>query len=61
MGFHVDSGFWAFSPSPIKNADFVWDISDWTFEEVVAFMQLGTDMERMERIAGSPRVGVDGE
>ena len=43
MGFNTETKFWAFSPSPIKGADYVWDISKWKFEEVMHFMQLPND------------------
>ena len=46
MGFNNETKFWAFSPSPIQGADYVWDISDWTFSDVTEFMQLPDDIER---------------
>jgi hypothetical protein len=43
MGFSNETKFWSFSPSPIRGADYVWDIANWTFEEVMHFMQLPND------------------
>lgn len=51
MGWHVGTGFWAFSPSRIKNAEFVWDISEWSFDDIWAFMQLESDMARLALLA----------
>lgn len=50
MGFNTETKFWAFSPSPIKGADYVWDISDWTFNEVTNFMQLANDEVRFNHL-----------
>lgn len=54
MGFHAESGLWAFSPSRIKGADFVWDISDWSFDDVNQFMQLPSDSARFRHMARTP-------
>jgi len=51
MGFNTETEFWGFSPSPIKGADYVWDISHWTFEQVVEFMNLPDDIERFTSLA----------
>jgi hypothetical protein len=46
MGHDVSTGFWAFSPSPITDADYVWDISEWSFQNIMDFMNLPTDTEK---------------
>lgn len=58
MGFHFESGWWAFSPSPITNADLVWDISDWSFDQINEFMQLPSDAARFWHMGKTP-VGCD--
>lgn len=60
MGYHCDSGWWAFSPSRIKNADFVWDISNWSFDQINDFMQLPDDVTRLRFLAGTTQ-GADDE
>ena len=58
MGFSNETKFWGFSPSPIQGADYVWDIANWTFEEVMHFMQLPNDDARFAHLGNAKTVEV---
>lgn len=38
MGWNEKLGAWAFSPSMIAGVDKVWDVSDWSWENIQFFM-----------------------
>jgi hypothetical protein len=38
MAYNAKLGGWAFSPSYITNADIVYDVSKWTWENIQSFM-----------------------
>lgn len=50
VGWLKNDGMWAFSPSPIKNADFVWNVSHWTFDDINELMSLPDDKSRLIRL-----------
>lgn len=58
MAFNSETKFWAFSPSPIQGADYVWNISEWAFEEVMHFMQLPNDDIRFAYLGDAKTVEV---
>ena len=48
MAYNAKLGGWAFSPSYITNADVVYDISHWTWDNMKSFMTSIPDSEKID-------------
>ena len=56
MAYNAKLGGWAFSPSYITNADIVYDVSHWTWENISTFMSSIPDSSKIDFLEES---GVD--
>ena len=59
VGWYKDTGFWGFSPSPLKDAYMMWDISSWSFHDVQALMELPSDKDRVIRLIAECGLPID--